>query len=123
MVSSRDGAKGRPASARPSRDYIITKLREVVDTVQIDLGDYEVVRVLQAYISSYTSNYIQGLMLVIARHKEQDNMGLIANLALRYSIANNDIKVSVKSAIRVYEPLLTNLVKLTENLDVTYIFK
>ena len=122
MVSSRDGVRGRPASARLSRDYIITKLREVVDTVQIDLGDYEVLKLLQVYISSYSSNYAQGLLLALARHKSE-GIGLIANLAFRINFATGDIKVSVKNAIRVYSPLLENLTKLVENLDPSVVFK
>jgi hypothetical protein len=121
ISSSRDAVRGRP-SAKPNRDYIIAKLREMLDGVEIDLGDYSVVKLLQVYISTYTANYVQGLILTLAMHKEQP-MGILANLAFRCSIANNDLKVSVKNAIRVYEPLLTNLTKLVESLDPVYVFK
>ena len=120
--TSRGGVRGRP-SAKPNREYITSKIRELLIGSEIDLGDYIATRVLQVYITSYTSSYAQGLVLTVARHKENSDMGLLANLALRYSIANNDIKVSVKNAIRIYEPLLSNIINLTKDLDPVFIFK
>ena len=123
MISGgRDAVRGRPSASKPSKDYIVTRLRELQD-VNIDLGDYETAKLLQIYISSYTSNYVQGLILAIARHKENNEVGLLVNLALRYNLANNDIKVSVKNAIRVYEPLISNLINLTKDLEPVFTFK
>ena len=120
---SREGVRGRPAASKPSRDYIIAKLGELLVSSDIDLGDYVTVKHLQVYVTSYTSNYVQGLLLSIAKHKEQEDMGLMANLAFRVNINTGDLKVSVKNAIRLYNPLLANLVNLVKDLDVTYVFK
>ena len=124
-ISSRDGARGRPGrpASKPSKDYIVDKLRELLLNSEIDLGDYTSVKLLQIYITSFTANHVQGLLLTLARHKDDSALGLIANLAFRINMTTGDLKVSVKNAVRVYSPLLDNLVKLTENLDVTYVFK
>jgi len=121
-TSSRNGAKGRPSS-RPSQEYVTMKLRELLlENAVIDLGDYETVKVFQIYISSYSANYAQGLILTLARHKESD-YGLLANLAFRASLQSGEVKINVKNAIRIYQPLLENLINLTRDLDVTYVFK
>jgi hypothetical protein len=124
-ITPRDGARGRPGrpASKPSKDYIVDKLRELLLNSEIDLGDYISVKLLQIYITSFTANYVQGLLLTLARHKDDSALGLIANLAFRINMTTGDLKVSVKNAVRVYSPLLDNLVKLTENLDVTYVFK
>jgi len=95
----------------------------MVDGTVIDLEDYQVVKVLQVFISTYSANYVQGLIMGVARHKENDQVGILTNLAFRYSIATGDVKISVKNAIRVYEPLLSNIINLTRDLDVNYVFK
>jgi hypothetical protein len=112
--------RGRPSS-KPPRDYVISRLRELLLNAEIDMGDYVTLKVLQIYVTTYTSNSIQGLALVIARHKEIADYGLMANLAFR--VSNDDIKLSVKNAIRMYEPLLSNLANLTRDLDAVFIFK
>ena len=122
-ISSRDGVRGRPTSSKPTRDYVIAKLNELLIGSEIDLGDYVTVKHLQIYVTSYTSNYIQGLLLSIAKHKEQEDMGIMVNLAFRVNLTSGDLKVSVKNAIRLYNPLLLNLTNLVKDLDVTYVFK
>jgi hypothetical protein len=120
---SREGVRGRPTASKPSRDYIIAKLGELLVSSDIDLGDYVTVKHLQVYVTSYTSNYVQGLLLSIAKHKEQEDIGIMVNLAFRININSGDLKVSVKNAIRLYNPLLLNLTNLVKDLDVTYVFK
>jgi hypothetical protein len=125
-ITSRDGARGRPGrlSGKPDRGYIIAKLGELlVNNTEIDLGDYIAIKPIQVYVTSYTSNYTQGLLTVIAKHKEQEDVGLVANLAFRVHLTSGEVKVSVKNAIRLYNPLLSNLLNLTKDLDPAYVFK
>ena len=130
-VTPRESKRGRPSATPKSRDYIVSKLSEVFSDAVIDLGDYETVRILQFYITTYSANSAQGLVLAIARRKltegdagaDRNNYGLIANLAFRVNFASGELKLSVKNAVRVYEPMLSNIINLTKDLDPAYVFK
>ena len=96
------GGRGRPKSKE--KDKITIELRKLIENYVFEVPDTTTCRPIQAYISSYSPNRVQGLITLLC--SSVGGYNIITNVAFVAKRQNeNDYEIEktwIKNAIRLY---------------------
>ena len=98
------GGRGRPSSKSKEKDKITIELRKLIENYVFEVPDTTTCRPIQAYISSYSPNRVQGLITLLC--SSVGGYNIITNVAFVAKRQNeNDYEIEktwIKNAIRLY---------------------
>lgn len=100
------GGRGRPSSKSKEKDKITIELRKLIENYVFEIPDTTTCRPIQAYISSYSANRVQGLITLFCTSTGSYNiLTNVAFVAKKHPENENEYEIEktwIKNAIRLF---------------------